>query len=158
MSGLPILLVAGTAIYLMNRETVLAEQVQDNTRKEKEAQRTIKKRNKQVRETIERQDKPDEELRRRPKDRAGNNDLSGQNATHDSLPNEQTEPIPAHITNQVEVGKIPETTDEGYAEKEEPDGKDEPQKFAVPDSEYETQTLKDNGKISSKRGTGGTIN
>ena len=156
MSGLPVLLGAMAGLYLINREGRTAETVGDMNRKEADAEKTIKSRNKNVRKTREDQDKPDKELHRKPKDRAGNNTLSGQEGTHDDLPNEQTEPLPDSIRNDVEGGKLQE--DPEPQGDEIPDGVGEVKTRMKPDSEFEAGTLKDNGRILSKRGTGVNIN
>lgn len=156
MSGLPILLAAMGGVYLMNREGRTAETMGDMNRKEADAEKTVKSRNKNVRKTREDQDMPDNELHRKPRDRGGNNTLSGQDGTRDDMPDEQTEPIPDEIRNDVEGGKLQEDPEpQGDPEM---DGKGEPKTKMKFDSEFEARTLKDNGKILSKRGTGGNIN
>lgn len=155
MSGLPILLGAIAGVYLMNREGRTAEEVGDMNRKEADAEKTVKSRNKNVRKTREDQDMPDKELHRKPKERAGNNAMTGGD-TRDDFPEEQTEPLPDSIRNDVEGGKLQE--DPEPQGDETPDGVGEPKTKMKPDSEFEQQTLKDNGKILSKRGTGGNIN
>lgn len=140
----------------MNREGRTAETVGDMNRKEADAEKTIKSRNKNVRKTREDQDMPDTELHRKPRDRAGNNAVSGQEGTRDDMPDEQTEPLPDSIRNDVEGGKLQEDPEpQGDPEM---DGKGEPKTKMKADSEFESRTLKDNGKILSKRGTGGNIN
>lgn len=134
------LLGLGLFAYMVNRENNV-EEYQDKERRVKDAKKTINNRNKAVKVDKELHEDPDTELHRKPKERAGNNTMSG-GGTFDSLPNEQTEPLPPRTIDDSGISIHPE----------------EQQKQATPDNEYESTTLKDNGKICKKSQAGDKIN
>lgn len=140
MSGLPILLGGALFLYMVNRENNITE-FQDNERRVKDAKKTINQRNKQVKVTKEMQDDIDTELQRKGGEVAGNNTMSG-GGTYDSLPNEQTEPLPPPTVEDSGISIHPE----------------ESQKQAQPSNEYEATTIKDNGKCMKKSQAGDKIN